>query len=104
MAHFPDQECDEKLEALFDQIDGTTDFTDRKKLSDEAQSYIMEQYWKIPLYWEQEAVAFWPEVGGYAHFPAPFGSFVKYQHLWINESKRDDKGYSGQMSGLPGGI
>lgn len=104
MAHFPDQACDDKLEALFDQIDGTTDFTARKKLSDEAQSYIMEQYWKIPLYWEQEAVAFWPEVGGYAHFPAPFGSFVKYQHLWINESKKDDKGYSGQMSGLPGGI
>ena len=104
MTHFPDQPCDPKLEALFDQIDGTTDFADRKKLSDEAQAYIMSQYWKLPLYWEQEAVAFWPEVGGYAHFPAPFGSFVKYQHLWINESKRDDKGHKGQMSGLPGGF
>jgi peptide/nickel transport system substrate-binding protein len=104
MTHYPDQPCDEKLEALFEQIDGTTDFADRKKLSDEAQVYIMQQYWKMPVYWEQEAVAFWPEVGGYAHFPAPFGSFVKYQHLWINESKRDDKGYKGQMHGLPGGI
>ena len=64
----------------------------------------MSQYWKLPVYWEQEAVAFWLEVRGYVHFPAPFGSWVKYQHMWVDPSHKDDKGFKGQKTGLPGGI
>ena len=64
----------------------------------------MEQYWKFPLYWEQEAVAFWPEVRGYFHHPQPSSSFLRWEHLWIDPSHADDSDKSGQTSGVPGGI
>jgi hypothetical protein len=63
----------------------------------------MEQYMYFPLYWEQEAAAFWPEVRGFSHFPTPYG-FVKFQHVWLDPSHANDKGFSGQTTGLPGGI
>ncbi|MCH8744443.1 MAG: hypothetical protein IIB31_02205, partial [Chloroflexi bacterium] len=100
----PGTDCDAKLEALLDQVDSTVDFAKRKAISDEMQLYAMEQYMIFPVYWEQEAVAFWPEVRGYAHFPTPYGSWMKYQGLWIDESLRDDKSSSGQTTGYPGGI
>ena len=75
-----------------------------RPLSDELQVYAMEQYWKFPLYWEQEAVAFWPEVRGYYHHPQPSGSFVRWEQLWLDESHKDDSGFSGQTSGVPGGV
>jgi ABC-type transport system substrate-binding protein len=100
----PGTECDNKIEALFDEVDGTVDSAKRKELSDEIQLYMMAQYVRFPIYWEQEAVAFWPEVRGYVHFPTPYGSWLKFQSMWLDPSLKDQGGYSGQMEGLPGGI
>ncbi len=87
-----------------DQADGTTDRAERKRISDEIQLYVMKQYMWFPLYWEQEAVAWWPEVKGYAHYPTPYGSWLKYQHMWLDPTQGDDQGFSGQTTGYPGGI
>jgi hypothetical protein len=92
------------MEGLLDQVDSTINPVERKRISDEIQLYAMKQYWKFPLYWEQEAVAFWPEVRGYAHFPTSQGSFLKYYHMWIDPAHKDDKGFRGQTTGVPGGI
>ncbi len=100
----PGTDCDQRAEALLDSVATTVDAAARKALSDELQLYAMEQYWKFPLYWEQEAVAFWPEVRGYYHHPQPSGSFVRWEQLWIDESHKDDSGFSGQTSGVPGGV
>lgn len=100
----PGTECDTELETLMDQVDGTADRTARKEISDEIQLYVMENYMWFPLYWEQEAVAFWPEVKGYSHFPTPYGSWLKYQHMWIDPADREAGGFSGQTTGLPGGL
>jgi peptide/nickel transport system substrate-binding protein len=99
-----DQNCSDAMQALLHQVDGTVDPVARKRLSDEIQLMAMKEYYRIPIYWEQEAVAFWPEVRGYVHFPTPFGSWLKYQHMWIDESHKADKGYKGQTTGLPGGL
>ncbi|MFQ6026959.1 MAG: ABC transporter substrate-binding protein, partial [Dehalococcoidia bacterium] len=100
----PGLDCDERMEGLLDQVASTIDPVERKRLSDEMQLYAMEQYWKFPIYWEQEAVSFWPEVRGYAHFPAPFGSYRKHMHMWIDPAHKDDKGFKGQTTGIPGGL
>ena len=100
----PGTDCDQKAEDLLDRVATTVDAAARKALSDELQVYAMEQYWKFPLYWEQEAVAFWPEVRGYYHHPQPSGSFVRWEQLWLDESHKDDSGFSGQTSGVPGGV
>ncbi len=100
----PGTDCDQKLEELLDRVDGTTDPAERKAISDEIQLYAMGIYMWFPLYWEQEAVAFWPEARGYSHYPAPFGSWLKYQHMWIDPAHANDKGFSGQTTGLPGGV
>jgi ABC-type transport system substrate-binding protein len=99
----PGTDCDLKLEGLLDQVDNTIDPVERKAIADEIQLYVMEQYMYFPLYWEQEAAAFWPEVRGFSHFPTPYG-FVKFQHVWLDPSHANDKGFSGQTTGLPGGI
>lgn len=100
----PDDLCDPEMEQLLDQVDGTVDFAERKALSDEIQLKEMARYYRFILYWEQEAVAFWPEVRGYVHFPTPYGSWLKYQGFWMDPSHKDDKGYKGQTTGLPGGL
>jgi peptide/nickel transport system substrate-binding protein len=100
----PGTECDQKMEGLLDQVDSTIDPAERKRISDEIQLYAMKQYWKFPLYWEQEAVAFWPEVRGYTHFPTSQGSFLKYYHMWIDPAHKDDKGFKEPTTGVPGGI
>ena len=100
----PGLACDETAEALLDQAATTIDPAERKAISDQLQLYAMEQYWRFPLYWEQEAVAFWPEVRGYAHHPQPSGSFVRWEQLWIDPSHAGDTGFSGQTSGVPGGL
>jgi len=97
-------EQDTTMKELLGKVDSTVDPVERRKFSNELQLHAMRQYSKIPLYWEREAVAFWPEVRGWAHFPAPFGSWQKYQHMWIDPSHKDDKTFKGQTSGLPGGI
>jgi ABC-type transport system substrate-binding protein len=99
----PGTPCDEKLEGMLDQVDSTVDPVKRKAISDEIQLHVMNQYMYFPLYWEQEAVAFWPEVRGYAHFPTPHG-FVKFQHVWIDPAHKGDKGFTAESSGIPGGL
>jgi peptide/nickel transport system substrate-binding protein len=100
----PNGPCDEEIVALLDQAQTELDFTARKALSDEIQLRAMKTYGSFPVYWEQEAVSFWPEVRGYAHFPAPNGSFLKFMHLWIDPAHKDDTGNKGQTTGVPGGI
>ena len=81
-----------------------TDRAARKAMSNEIELMAMREYRKFPVYWEQEAVSFWPDVNGYVHFPAPFGSFRKHMHMWMDPSEKDNSGFSGQKSGVPGGI
>ena len=100
----PNGLCDEEIVALLDQAQTELDFTARKALSDEMQIQAMKLYGSFPVYWEQEAVSFWPEVRGYSHFPAPSGSFLKFMHLWIDPAHKDDTGNKGQTTGVPGGI
>jgi ABC-type transport system substrate-binding protein len=100
----PGLPCDENGERLLDLAASTVDPVARKAISDELQLYAMEQYWKFPLYWEQEAVAFWPEVRGYAHHPQPSGAFLRWEQLWIDPAHAGDSNNSGQTSGIPGGI
>ena len=99
----PGTECDATMEALLAEVDGTVDPVKRKELSDKIQLIAMKSYERFPIYWEQEAVAFWPEVRGYVHFPTPYGSWMKYQGMWLDQSHKGDKIFSGQMEGLPGG-
>ena len=100
----PGLACDEKAEALLDQAATTVDRAQRKAISDDLQLYAMAQYWKFPLYWEQEAAAFWPEVRGYFHHPQPSTSFLRWEHIWIDPARADDAGKSGQTTGVPGGL
>ena len=93
-----------KMDDLLTQAGVTVDPVQRKAISDEAQLFAMEQYWKFPIYWEQEAVSFWPEVRGYFHHPQPSGSHTNFEQMWIDPSHKDDKGFSGQTTGVPGGI
>ena len=104
-AYFPDRadQCPQKVQDLFDQVDITADRAQRQALADDLQLAIMEDYTKIPIYWEQEAVAFWPWVEGYVHFPAPQG-YTQFDQIWRNDAKKDEGGHSGQTSGWPGGI
>ena len=81
-----------------------TDFTERKAISDEMQLLAMRNYWKFPLYWEQEAVSFWPEVRGYFHHPQPSGSHTQWVNLWFDPAFKGTSGNAGQTSGVPGGI
>jgi hypothetical protein len=92
------------MEDLLDQVDSALDPVERKTLSDQAQLHALENYWKIPLYWEQEAVAFWPEVRGYVHQMSSSGHWRQFSHLWIDPAHKDDSGFRGQTTGVPGGI
>ncbi|HZA25056.1 MAG TPA: hypothetical protein VFA32_21085 [Dehalococcoidia bacterium] len=48
-------------------------------------------------------MAFWPEVRGYSHFPTSTGGYLRYQHMWIDPAHQEDRGFSGQITGVPGG-
>lgn len=100
----PNGPCDESIVALLDQAQVELDPAKRKELSDQIELAAMRAYGSFPVYWEQEAVSFWPEVNGYSHFPAPNGSFLKFMHLWIDPADMDNTGNSGQTSGVPGGA
>ena len=80
-----------------------TAFEARKKLGQEIQVELMQQYWNFPSFWEQEGVAFWPEVRGYVHFPGPTSSHLRWAHMWIDPARMDDAEFSGQTTGVPGG-
>ena len=96
--------CDESVVALLDQARVELDPDKRLALAHEIELAAMKQYSSFPIYWEQEGAAFWPEVRGYVHFPSYTGSFLKFMHMWIDPARRDDTGYSGQTTGVPGGI
>jgi ABC-type transport system substrate-binding protein len=100
----PNDICDPAMEKLLDEVDSIVDFEERKAKSDEIQLKAMRDYYRFPIYWEQEAVAFWPEVRGYVHYPTPYGSWMKYQSMWMDPAHKDDSGFSGQTTGLPGGL
>ena len=99
----PGTDCDAEMESLLDQSLSEGDPVKRREISDQIQLKAMREYWKYPLYWEQEAVAFWPEVRGYAHHPQPSGAHTQYEQMWINNEFKDDRGNSGQVAGVPGG-
>ena len=100
----PGSECDQEMETLLDQALSEADPVKRREISDKIQLKAMREYWKFPLYWEQEAVSFWPEVRGYFHHPQPAGAHTQYEQMWIDPSHKDDRGNAGQTSGVPGGI
>ena len=100
----PGMPCDETMETYLDAAATTIDPAERKQISDDLQLYAMQQYWRFPLYWEQEAAAFWPDVRGYYHHPQPSSSFVRWEHMWMDPGMKDSGGYSGQTSGVPGGL
>src|SRR5919106_3603751 len=98
------QEQQDHVDAELAKLAATIDPVERKAISDELQIYLMENYWRLPVYWEQEAVAFWPEVRGYVHAPEPSGSHTRFEQMWIDPAHKDDTGNQGQTTGLPGGI
>jgi ABC-type transport system substrate-binding protein len=100
----PGTDCDQEVEGLFQKLSETTDRAARKQIGDQIQLRVMSQYWTIPFLWEQEAVAFWPEVRGYVHYPVSNANgYRRYWHLWIDPAHQNDQGNRGQISGVPGG-
>ncbi len=99
----PGTDCDATAEAMFQELSQLTEPADRKELGHKLQLHLMSQYWNWPVFWEEEAVAFWPEVRGYSHFPGPTSSHLRWAHMWIDPAHKDDTGYSGQTTGVPGG-
>ena len=99
----PGTECDATAEGLFEELSQLTAYEDRKAKGVEIQLYLMSQYWNFPAFWEQEAVAFWPEVRGYVHFPGPTSSHLRWAHMWIDPALKDNTGFAGQTTGVPGG-
>jgi peptide/nickel transport system substrate-binding protein len=98
------QPLQQQVDDLLAQLAATVDPVERKALSDELQLLLMKSYWRLPVYWEQEAVAFWPEVRGYFHHPQPSGAHTRFEQVWIDPAHKDDKGFKGQTTGVPGGI
>ncbi len=96
--------CTPDIVALLDQARIELDPAKRLALAHEIELATMKQYSSFPIYWELEAVAFWPEVRGYVHFPSPSGSFLKFMHMWIDPAHINDTGYAGQTAGVPGGM
>ncbi len=100
----PATNCDDSIVALLDEAQTELDPTKRRDLAHQIDLAAMKAYGSFPVYWEQEAVSFWPEVNGYSHFPAPNGSFLKFMHLWIDPADKDNTGNAGQITGVPGGA
>ena len=100
----PENNCDLDIVALLDEAQVELDHGKRLDIAHQVELAAMRQYSSFPVYWEQEAVSFWPEVRGYAHFPAPFGSYRKHMHMWIDPAHMNDTGNAGQVSGVPGGA
>ena len=99
----PGTDCDATAEGLFEELSQLTAYEDRKAKGQEIQLYLMSQYWNFPSFWEQEAVAFWPEVRGYVHYPGPTSSHLRWAHMWIDPAHKDDTGFADQTTGVPGG-
>ena len=100
----PNGPCNQSIVDLLDEAQTELDPARRLDLAHQIELAAMKEYASFPVYWEQEAVSFWPEVNGYSHFPAPNGSFLKFMHLWIDPADEGNSDNSGQMSGVPGGA
>ena len=100
----PNGPCEQSIVDLLDQAQTELDPGKRLDLAHQIELAAMKQYSSFPVYWEQEAVSFWPEVNGFSHFPAPNGSFLKFMHLWIDGGDMDNSDNAGQISGVPGGA
>ena len=96
--------CDESIHDLLEQARSERDPAKRLVLAHEIELAAMGQYSSFPIYWEQEAAAFWPELRGYVHFPSPAGSYLKFLHMWIDPAHKDDAVNAGQTKGVPGGM
>ena len=96
--------CDSGITHLLEQARTARDTERRLALSDDIELTLMKEYQQVPILWWQEGAAFWPEVRGYVHFPHRRGSFLKFMHLWIDPAHKDDTGFSGQTTGVPGGT
>jgi peptide/nickel transport system substrate-binding protein len=94
----------EQIDDLLAQTAATVDPVERKAISQELELLIMKNYIRFSVYWEQEAVAFWPEVRGYVHFPQPHSTHIRFEQVWIDPAHANDTGFSGQTTGLPGGL
>ena len=100
----PMDEVQQQMDEMLTRSGSILDPVERKALSDEAQLFAMQQYWKFPLYWEQEGVAFWPEIRGYFHHADPSGPHIHWEQLWYDPAHKDDRGFKAQTTGVPGGI
>ena len=68
----PNGPCDDSIVAVLDQAQVALDVDKRQVLAHQIELAAMKQYSSFPVYWEQEAAAFWPEVRGYAPLPGAF--------------------------------
>ena len=100
----PDGPCDEHIESLLEKSRVEPDPVKRLDLAHQIELAAMKQYGSFPVFWEQEAAAFWPEVRGYVHFPGPTGSYLKFMHMWIDPAHLEETGNAGQTTGVPGGM
>ena len=96
--------CDASVASLLNQARIETDYGKRLELAHQIELSLMNHYNLFPIYWQQEAAAFWPKVRGYVHSPAQFGSHTKFLHMWIDPAHVEDSGNAGQTSGVPGGF
>ena len=96
--------CSPSVLGMLEQARTELDPTKRLELAHQIELGLMRQYNVFPVFWEQEAAAFWPEVRGYVHFPSRRGSFRKFMHIWIDLNHGNDSGFAGQTTGVPGGI
>jgi ABC-type transport system substrate-binding protein len=94
----------EQIDDLLARTAATVDPVERKAISQELELLIMKNYIRFPVHWEQEAIAFWPEVRGYVHFPAPHSTHIRFEQVWIDPAHKDDRGNRGQTTGVPGGF
>ena len=96
--------CESSIMDLLNQARVELEPEQRLTLAHDIELALMKQYQQFPITWWQEGAAFWPEVRGYVHFPLRSGSFLKFMHLWIDPVHRNDTGYAGQATGVPGGT
>ena len=96
--------CGDNIVTFLEQAQNTKDPKIRRDLIHRSELALMSKYNRIPIFWRQEAAAFWPEVRGYVHFPYRAGSFQKFMHMWIDPAHADDTGNAGQTTGVPGGL
>ncbi|MFQ5860363.1 MAG: ABC transporter substrate-binding protein [Dehalococcoidia bacterium] len=84
--------CDDRTEQLLADVTAETDFVARKAIADELNLYLSQQVIQVPLFWEAEQTAEWPEIMGHLMYPMPFNN-RKFDNIWIDESQPEGGGY-----------